>query len=273
MAKQIRFFKKNIIDISNDEVTLTVTDAIAFDTGQGVVDYIRNRNNNSAWVTTNSTDAANTQLDVEWLTGRDVTSLILVKHNFKAFTIQYWDGAAFQDFSIPINQSSNSAETSIFEFNSVSTHKIRIIITGCQVVDDDKHLYQLIVSEKLGTGILDGWPVIQAPTHDTNKKQTKMLSGKIFLLESLGSFSCTLNVDFWRSANDLSIVEDVYFRREGVLLWLCGGDETQFNYTAIGYRLEDLYLVRPVNNYDPEWVKGVYSSGLKISMQLAEAIT
>lgn len=270
MAKQIRFFKKNIIDLSSALTSITVTDSVATDNGQSIVDFIRNRNNYSAWVTTNSTDAANTQLDIDFGVGRDVSDILLVKHNWKAFTIKYWNGTTYVDFSTPIAETVNDDETTHFQFDSVETQKLRIIITAAQTLNADKELYQLIVTEQIG--LLNGWPVIKNPTHDRNKKISKMLSGKVNVIESLGSFQCDLEVTNWKNQADLTVIEEIYFRREGVLIWLCGGDEDQFSMELQGYRLEDIFLVRPTNSYEPEWAKGIYTSGVKLKIALQEAI-
>lgn len=274
MAQQIRFFQKNIIDLSQPQATITVTDTVAFNNGQEIVDYVRNRNNTSAWLTTGSNDAANTELLVQFGVGRDVSTIILVRHNWKAFTIQYWDELllSWVDFSTPIAETANTDSTSHFDFDRVETNQIKIIITETQIADDDKELYQLIVTDSIGIGQLEGWPVIKNPVHDTNKRKTKMLSGKIHVVESVGSFQCSLEVSHWKSVNDVSLIEDLYFRREGILLWLCGGDETQFAIASRGYRKEDLYYVRPTNSFEPEFVKGIYSNGQKIKIDLQEAI-
>ena len=100
-----------------------------------------------------------------------------------------------------------------------------------------------------------------------------MLSGKRNIVESLGSFEVQLDVASWRTENDLSLMENIYFKRQGVLLWLCGGDETQFSTVRMGYRLEDFYLVRPVSDYEPEYNKGLYKSGLQFSIKLAESVS
>lgn len=274
MGKQIRFFRKNIIDLQNPDAEITVTDPIAYNSGQDIVDFLRNRNNNSAWLTTGSSDAANTEMLVQFGVGRDVTDIILVKHNWKAFTIQYWDEIAFDwaDFSTPINETNNSDETTNFQFDSVETNQIKIKIFGTQIPDDDKELFQLIVTSKIGSGSLEGWPVIKGATHDTNKRKTKMLSGKLHVIESIGSFGCDLDVTNWKSVKDIEVVEGIYFRREAVLVWLGGGDEEQFHVLARGYRKEDLYLMRPTDYYSPDYVKGIYSAGLKIKISLQEAI-
>ena len=272
MASQIKFFKKNIIDLSNDSAAITVTDAVASNNGQSFVDYIRNRNNFSAWLTTGSTDAANTTLEVDWGQGRDVDSILLIGHNFKAFTIQYWNGSIWTDFSTPIAQTVNADSTTLFSFDQVETTKIKIIITGTQVVNADKELYQLIVTEKIANGAFEGWPVIKNPIHDLNLKSTKMLSGKTNIVESTGAFKVDMEVSNWRNANDLALVENLYFRREPFLVWLGGGDESQFSYAALGYRKMDIYYMRPSNSYEPEFVKGLYQAGLKIAIKLVESI-
>ncbi len=269
-VKQIRFFKKNIIDLSNDLCTVTVTDALAYSSGDDIVDYIRNRRNDSAWLTTDSDDVNNTTIEVQFGVSRDVTDILLVKHNWKAFTIKYWNGSAWTAFSTPIAQTVNTDETSHFTFTSVDTTAIQIIITGTQVANADKQLYQLIVTEQIG--LLEGWPIIKNPEHDRNKKISKMLSGKANVQDSIGGFSCELTVTHWKIAADLAIVETLYSSREGFLIWLCGGIEAQFSMNLMGYRLEDLFLVRPTNSYEPEFVKGQYGSGVTIKVQLAESI-
>lgn len=276
MPQQIRVFEKNIIDIDSSDVIISVTDSVAIDRGQDVVNTIRNRKNDSAWVTTGSTDAANTTIEVDWVTGRDVTNIILVKHNFKTYTIKYWDGDSWEDFSTPINVSdsmiANIDDTTIHQFNKIEISKIQIVIYATKEVDHDKRLFQLIVTEGIGTGQLNGWPIIENPMVSSNKKVAPMLSGKVSVTDSLGFFSFQLKVASWRDDHDLSIVESVYFKRRGVLIWLSGGDEDQFSSKRIGYRKEDFYLVRPVNEYSPEWRDGYYWSGLNINVNFVEAI-
>lgn len=272
-AGQIRFFKKSRLDLENVNASITVTDATATNNGQSFVDFLRNRNNASAWMTTGSDDAALTTLTCEFTDERDFDSIILVCHNLKAYTIKYWDGALYQDFSTPIAETVNAKATTFHQFDKVSTSRIQIIIQGTFVADADKKMKQLIMTENLAAGKLEGWPLIRKPRHTTNKKVTTMLSGKVNVVESVGAFSAELSVRNWTIDTDLNIVEEIYFGRRGVLMWLSGGDDTQFSSRRIGYRDEDIYLVRAVNDYSPEWVSGVYVNGLKIKMSLKEAIT
>ncbi|MCP3684532.1 MAG: hypothetical protein GY861_17845 [bacterium] len=269
---QIRFFKKSKLDISNVQASITVTDPTATNNGQTFVDFLRNRNNVSAWLTTGSNDAAKTVLEFNLTEERDVDSVLFILHNFKGYTLKYWDGSAYVDFSTPINVTGNTAKTTFHEFPTVTTSALQLVITGTFVADADKKMRQVIITEKLISGQLEGWPVIRKPRHTTNKKVSSMLSGKVNVVESVGGFEADLSVRNWNKDADLEIVEEIYLGKRGVLMWLSGGKESQFGQQRIGYRDEDIYLVRAINDYSPEWVSGVYRNGLRILMRLREAI-
>jgi hypothetical protein len=240
--------------------------------GQDFVDFVRNRNNTSAWLTTDSTDAAGTKLVIDMTDDREFTEIILVKHNLKAFTIKYWDGASFVDFSTPISETTNTETTNHYSFTKVVSDMIEIVITGTQVADDDKVIHQIIVTDEVLTGQLDGWPVIRRPRFITNKKISNMLSGKVNVVESVGGFSMELAVTNWNIDADLDIIEEVYFGRRGVLVWISGGNQTQFSHLRVGYRKEDIFFMRATNDYSPEWNRGIYNNGMRIRMRLQEAI-
>ncbi|MCK4500313.1 hypothetical protein KAU11_07435 [Candidatus Babeliales bacterium] len=270
---QIMFFEKNKIDLDNPNVGITITDAVATYTGQDYTNFMRNRNNFTAWMTTGSTDAAGTEMLIDLVDERFVSDIILIGHNLKAFTIQYWTGLVYTDFPTPISETTNTDDVNYFTNTGVNTSKIKITITGTQVADADKFIKQLIFTEKLGAGQLEAWPEIKSPRHNPNRKTSRMLSGKVHVVETLGAFSCSLKIKTWRLFNDLDIIERLYFGREPALMWLGGNNETQFSYAARGYRKEDLYLVRPVNDWKPEFYKACYSNGIKLNIKLEEAVS
>ena len=260
------------MDLSNSLASITVTDGTATNTGQDFVDFLRNRNNTSAWITTGSDDAALTTLDFDFTDERDFDTVLLVLHNFDSYTLKYWDGAIYQDFVPAINVTGNIKETTFHQFTKVSTSKLQLIINGTIVPDADKRMKQFIATEKLVTGQLTGWPIIKNPNFNTNKKVSKMLSGKVNVTESVGGFGVDLQVRNWSIDSDLNIVEEIYSGRRGVLIWLSAGNEDQFKFKRYGYRDEDIFLMRAVNSYSPEWVSGVYINGLKITLKMQESI-
>lgn len=265
MSGQIIFFKKNLADYDDENVIASASEGSEF------ASYVQNRNNTSAWITSGSVDANNTTFEIDFAEEKAVTDLIFVKQNWKSYLIEYWDGAAYQAMPTPISVTNNTEVTRRHSFTLLNTQKFRVTIRGTMVANAEKYLYQFIATTVIGQ--LDGWPVIDEPTHNRNKQSKPMLSGKTNIADNVGGFSFTLKVPDWRNSSDLAIVESLYTANEGFLVWPCGGVATQFTASVIGYRLEDFYLMRPANNYMPEWRQGFYTSGLDLKVKLTESNT
>lgn len=269
MSGQIKFFRKNHIDADRVSPVLTVTDTIATNNGQDYLKFLRNRNNNSGWNTSGSSDAANTEILVDLKDFQTVDTVMLIRHNFKNFLVEYYDTDS-ADFETYQSFTNNEEVTTLIE-KSVYTNQIKITITGTISPDDDKTMRQLIVTENFFSGQFEGWPEIKKPETSLNKKITSMVSGKVRIVETRGAYSCSIDVKLLKIDEDLTLIENIYFNREGVLMLLSGGDEDQFSSRRIGYRNEDIVLVRPVNELELPFVKN-YKSGIKIKMNLAETV-
>lgn len=267
MSSQIIFFRKNWADFEKSYVTVTASE------GQDNAANILDRSNRTAWGTDGSTDASNTQLVIDMGDIGEIDSILLVKHNFKNFLIEYWDdvGLAWLGFATAIHPTNCTDETSYFSVSRVNTSKLRVTIYGTQVANSEKLLCQFIATSLIGQ--LSGWPRIGAPTISRNIVQQKMLSGKSHVQQNVGNYSATLSVENWSSSHDMEIVEALFNSGEGFLYWPCGGDQSQFTSPRQGYRLEDIYLVRCSNELSPEWYEGLYKSGMNISIDLVEVIT
>lgn len=264
MSGQIIFFKKSKSDYSYTYVTATASEGSAYAT------YVLNRNNTSSWITTGSTDASLTTLTIDFSESRTITDILLLKHNFKSFTVKYWDGSAYQAFSPAISETTNTADDNYYEVTSQATSKIQITINSTQVVDSDKYLFQFIATEKIGR--LNGWPVIKKPVVSRNRKKTMMLSGKQNIFENVGGFSCNLTITSHSNAADLTVIETLYGYSEGFLVWPGGGVESQFRNILQGYRMEDIFLMKCSDEYSPEYHLGMYALGTGVNMRLEEVI-
>ena len=268
----IRFFEKNKIDLSKGSlVTITVDDGVASNPGQEFVDLMRNRQNDNGWATTGSSDAGNTELIVEFGESHNIDCIFFVGMNWKAYTAQYWNGAAWTNFGTPIAETVNASAVKLHEFAAVDTEKIRIVITGTFVADADKVCAQIVVTQAIGSFVTQ--PYLERPTPSRNKKFLKALSGKGVVLRSTGGFSVRMRQDAVGEEADLALIERLNEFYEGFLLWICGGDESQFRPgVRIGYRLEDLFLVNVVNEYSPEFHRGLYRNGVDVDLIFAEVI-
>lgn len=273
MGSQPKVFQKNFIDIDSDNVTISVTDSVASDDGSSFLSQLRDRKNNTGWATTGSDDSAGTVLDIDWADAFEASSIILVQHNFKSYTIERWNGSSFEDFATPIAPTSSTDTTTEHEIPTQNLSRIRITINETQETDDDKFLAQLIVTNKVESGQFQGWPIIDGFERSLQRNAKKSLSGKYFIREQVGSFEYDLRFLNWPYDNDLKIAEAVFFSYpQGVLFWPCGGDENQFKYKRIGYRLQDIFLVQPRNEWGPTYTQGIYKNGVNFRLRLVEVI-
>jgi hypothetical protein len=264
MAQPIVFLNKNKLDISNPNVTLTASE------GQDYVDLVRNRSNTSAWVTTDSDDADLTNIVFDFGETRTLSEIILVKHNLKSYTIQYWNGATYVNFSTIIAPTANALDTTHHTFTQVETDKIKLVINGTMVADEDKYIFQVIATTRIGQ--FTGYPIISGFEIDRNRVINQMLSGKKSIIENIGGISFDLSVKFWNIVSDIGIVESLYDASEGFIVWVCGGQESQFFTPVKGYRVEDMILMKCANEYNPDFVKGCYLNGLDLKIKLAEVV-
>ncbi len=264
----VKFFRKNLYDLSNTFPTTTVTDAIASDNGEDYVDLMRNRNNTSGWSTTDSTDAANTTLEIDFNDSVSIDAILLLGHNLKAFTIKYNLLGVWTAFSTPIAETANTQDSNYYSFASVVTDGLQIRITGAQTVNADKYIKQFIATELLGA--LSFEPEVE-PQFDKDRKVTKYLSGKSYIAKSVGGFTCRMRMKSASVDADLAVIEQLFRRQEGFLLSLGGGEESQFtDGVREGYRREDVFLMDLSNEYTPKYVESRWAQGLEVDMKLVE---
>lgn len=265
MSQQITFFKKSACDFSNATPVVTASE------GQSYVSFLFNRSNLSAWMTTGSVDSNNTSITIDFVDQKILTDILLVLHNFGSYTLQYYNGSAYTDFSPAVNVTSNTQATTRHTFSQVTTTKLQLVIKGTQTPNSDKSLCQFIATSLIGQ--FSYWPQIKSPTMSRNRQLSQSVSGKYALTEQVGAFATTVALQGWSSQGDLTILESLFSANEGFLVWLCGGDATQFTPSApMGYRMQDVFLMKCKNEYSPEYNNFVYQCGLKVQMDLIEVV-
>ncbi len=268
----IRVFEKNKIDLDFESVIMSVIDATALDDGANTLNFLRNRNNFSGFGTTGSDDAANTQIDVDMGDTIAIDRILLVNHNFKAYTIQYFDGFSFVDFSTPISETVNTETDTYHEFDSVDAQLIRLIITGTLIADDDKLISQFIITKS--TGEFVNQLNVSEITFDKSRESIQTLSKKFRVVTNIGSYGTRLRKNNVVSSNDLDLQETIFDSIEGLLIWINSDDTAQFAPTGVrsGYRAKDIFLMLPMNEYSPAYANGRWCEGVAIDIRLVEVI-
>lgn len=266
MAQQISFYRKNYIDISNSIASISEQSSLQ----ENGLSLMRDRSNNTAWITTGSNDAETLQVIFDFVDARDVDSIILIGHNLDSFQIEYDSSGVWTDFATPINESGVTDTTSYYEVTSVNTTRIRLTITGTQVADDEKRIQQAVFTEKLGQ--LEGWPRVRNARLDQNIQTNDVVSGKRSITRNTGGFRFEASVRVWNVAADIALLENLYLSNASFLVWIASGDEEQFSLKRFGYRNQDIFLMRTSDQYTPNFYKGLYRSGFVLAVSFSEVI-
>lgn len=262
MGSQILFFRKNRIDLDYDAVTVTATQ----DNDNAI--FCRNRSLLSAFVTNGSVDSDNTEIEINLQDPYSLNRLCLFGHNLASYKLEYWNGSSWTSV---VDVTSNSETSTTHSFSTIQTaSRWKLTIRGTIVADSDKLLQRLVLTEDLGQ--FSYWPMIKNPRHEAGKIVRRALSGKKSVSRQVGYFKCSLQIKNWNNSADLALVETLFNEFEGFEVYLSGGNENQFSFAAEGYRKSDLYLMQTVNDYEPEFYKGLYKAGLDISIDLEEVV-
>lgn len=266
----IQFFKKNKFDLSNTRPTYTVTDSVASNTGEAFFEYARNRSNSSGWSTTGSDDSANTTIEINFNDLVEISSILLLGFNWKAYTIKYKEAdsdPSWSDFSTAINETNVTADSKYHFFDLVFVRKLQIIIDSTQTADADKTLRQFICAEFLGE--FNVQPMI-TPEKSRNRKVYNYLSGKSHVSMQTGGVSFDLRHESVTNASDLELIERLFNVFDGFLVSLSGGVTTQFDSVRETYDLKDVYFMNLANEYEPVYNNFRYKNGVELRMKLVE---
>ena len=240
------------------------------------------RNPYTYWRSVSSNDMTTETLQVTFDDVMTFSRLFLIDHNFKEFGVQWDDTGVWTDFAnvtnldgtdSNISETTYARDTAYYEFDSVTTQQIRISVLKTQVVDAQKYLNQVIVTNELGT--LVGHPVIKGTEISRNLRAQKMLSGRKLTMKSDDFFS--VDLDFKTYPSSLSADIDLMFsladREDTFLVWLCGGKfGSNFRKQMRGYRLRDVIPVQMNTSIKPIYSDNVFVNTVNFSVGFDEAV-
>lgn len=252
-------------------------------TGEVVEDYILDNNRISYWNSVESDDTITETLTVTF-NSATIDRLFLVDHNFKEYTVKYWNGASYVNFTSVvgitgslgggISETTFSENTSYYEFASVTTTRVQVSVLKTQTANQEKTLNQIIVTEELGT--LEGYPDVDKIKIDRNIVKTKMLSGKSRIVSGYESVSFSLKFAKYPSSleDDLDLIFTLWDTFDPILVWLCGGryGSTYFRYQVRTFRLQDVYQMKISNTMPVGYYKNIYRSQLEMDVQFEEHV-
>lgn len=274
----IKFFEKS-------KCLLEDGASAAVSSGDMVSDYLLDKNPITNWNSVGSSDSTTETIEITFPQEAAIDRILLLNHNFKEYTIQYWNGSSYVDFTSVygmsgalgggISETTYSADTSYYEFSEVTTALIKISVVKTQVANDEKYVFQVIATKELGT--LLGYPKINSAKHSRNISASEMLSGKQKIVKGFESFSCKLKFDNYPSRStyhdDLDLVFTLWDSQDPFIIWLCGGrGSTYFGYQMRGFRLRDAYHCQVKGDLPVGYYKNTYTLPVDFELQIEEHV-
>lgn len=273
----IKLFDKSMC-LFQDETTIVAS------SGQASAERCIDRNPISYWRSVGSTDAATEELEITFNEAKTFDRIFLIDHNFKSYNVQYFSGGVYNHFASVVGVNGTSMgnvtetvyarDTSYYEFTQVTATKIRIQVTTTQVVDAQKYLNQVIVSQELGT--LQGYPQIKGTELSRNLRSEKMLSGRMLTFKSDDFFKVQLDFKNYPASlsNDIDLIFSLHDYETTFLIWICGGriGTPYFKKQMRGYRLRDVVPVQLIASLKPVYSDNVYNNTVNFSAQFQESV-
>lgn len=257
--------------------------SITASSGDAAADRCLDRNPLSVWRSVGSNDMTQETLEVVLTEAQAINRLFLIDHNFKAFNVQWYDGVTYQPFTNVVGlggalsgivETVYARDTAYYEFDSVTTTRLRVQIDTTQVVDAQKYLSQIIATTELGT--LTGHPQIKAPQLSRNLRTEKMLSGRSLTFKSDETFSVGLDFKSYPASlsADIDLIFSMADREDTFLIWMCGGrfGSQYFKKQMRGYRLRDVVAVQLVDVLKPVYSDNVFQNTVNFAAAFQESV-
>ena len=273
----IKFLKKSKILNANASAPIS---------GDASVLSLLDSNRETFYRSVGSNDTVTEEIEITFDEVKTIDRLFIIEFNGKSFNVMYDVGGMWTNFSNVIDvdgsqsnitESSYSKDTYYAEFDSVSTQKIRIQITLTQVVDAQKFINQVIVTEEIAT--LVGYPDIKEIRLDRQLRSRKTISGKYSVQKSLETFRISMNFNKYPSSDvyniDIDAVLQLQDSEDPFITWLCGGrfGKQFFKYTIPGFRLKDVIQTQVNNAYKLSYLDNIYINPINLaSVKLVEHI-
>lgn len=250
-------------------------------TNDSAAKSILDTNQYTQWESIGSNDLTNETIEITLPSESTIDSILLRDFNFKNFSVKYFDGASFVDFSnvVGVNgvESASISETSFaydsgfYQFDSVSTTKIQIVCSTTQIANTQKYLTNFFATKEIGTFL--GYPRVN-PTVDRNERVVRSLSGKAVVQKSYMTNNMSINFKTHPYQNDIDLLNILFNREEPFLVYLCGGrtGSNYFKIEQINWRLRDMYNMQIVGSMKNDFEKGVYILGVNKTIKLEEHV-
>lgn len=136
----------SLIELLKDNLIITTT-LMKVDVNTSLTQFLIDRNVATQYETTGYSSNTSTVISIEFSNPTILSNIILQNHNFKQFRV-FYDSVTANVFSPDINETTNSATSSYFFFNSTTVSSVQLQIDAATAADTEKIIGQLIATER-----------------------------------------------------------------------------------------------------------------------------
>lgn len=272
----IKFFEKNYCWLDNGG-------SISASSGVVVQNNAIDKNPLSYWTSVASNDSTTETLTLTFPSST-LTRVLLIDHNWKQYTVKYWNGSAFTDFTNVvgldgalgggISETTFADPASYYEFSSVTTTQLQVTVTKTQTVNAQKYINTIVGTLEIGTFV--GYPTVSLNV-SRNQRALSMLSGRKKIVKSNQSIQIALGFSTYPASSvgspDLDIMMTLLDRDTPFLTWLCGGrrGSNYFKYANLrGFRLIDLIYTQVNADYAEAFTNNIYVGTVELGSIVLE---
>lgn len=280
MADNIRFFRRNRVDLANTDVETTVSDSST--NGGAVLSKLRDRSNDTFWVTETLAGATDVEVEYDLQDALTVDTFVVTLCQSNEISLEWSDDGVSWTFAVvaetnnanssvgdDIDNEDVSGQTDIYYKIETQTRRYWRV-TFHQLISTTARASQVVLTEELGQ--LEGYPIVRGNSFDRNLNNSKVLSGKRSITQSNGGYSFSTQVRVYNVEADLLLLESLFLTNQDFVVWLAAG-ESAIQIPLKGWRFEDLLTVKVTNSLDPVKYKGLYKSGYQnFRVDFAETI-
>lgn len=256
MSNNIKFFDLNKI---NSSTTLTFTSART-----ALASYLYDNDLTTQLPSIASNDATTEVWLFEFSPAITINRIFIGNHNIKSGKIEYWNGSAYVDFSTAISWSANATTNNYFEFNSVTTYRVKLTMNTTMVVNAQKVVGQLRCMLELGTLEMNPSNYDQ-DFPESSALHTGADNGSIYVLFGR-KFAADINLSD-ASNTDVALLKTLKTNGRSFYIYPGGGNTS---YAQEGFKIDDMFLVNYTNSFRPNPKAQILGIGSQILMHVEQ---
>ena len=203
-----------------------------------------------------------------------INRIILLDHNLRSFSISgnYVNLTDIGNNSIPsIEITNNTSKTNYFAFDEVLITSITLTFGATISPGELKTAKRIILCKEFGT--LEGWPVISALSFSDNARTFKSKAGEQLISKQRRTLEkLSLHFKDYAKPKDIELMHELHRTDFPILIWPCGGKDSNFRFLQEGIRLQDIYKVKSKGKIGPKLKNGSYHSLLDSRISFHEVI-